>query len=184
MDEAAVRVALMRGMNVGGRNLIAMSDLVAIFRDSGCNDVRTYIQSGNVLFRSEAALASRIPTLVSEAIAARFGLTVPVLLRTSADLDQVTRRNPFVATGTDPKFLHVAFLMGAASKAGIAALDPDRSPPDEFFVRGREIYLHCPNGVGKSKLSTQYFDSKLGTTSTMRNWNTVLKLGDLARQVG
>jgi uncharacterized protein (DUF1697 family) len=161
-----------------------MNDLVAIFRDCGCSEVRTYIQSGNVLFRSEAALASRVPGLVTKAIATRFGLTVPLVLRTASDLDDIAGHNPFVAASADTKGLHVAFLMDRASKAGIAALDPDRSPPDEFIVRGREIYLRSPNGAGKSKLTTQYFDSKLGTTSTIRNWNTVLKLGDLARQMG
>ncbi len=179
-----VWVALMRGVNVGGRNLIGMEHLAGIFRDCGCRDVKTYIQSGNVLFRSSPAVAPRIAEKVTEAIASRSGLTVPVLLRTPSDLDRIARRNPYVATGIDPKFLHVAFLMRPASKAAIASLDPDRSPPDEFVVRGGEIYLRCPNGIGKSKLTTQYFDSKLGTASTVRNWNTVLKLGDLARGMG
>ena len=84
--------------------------------------------------------------------------------------------NPFILAGADPGKLHVAFLAKRPSAATVAELQPDRSPPDEFIVHGREIYIHCPAGMARTKLTNAYFDSKLGTTSTMRNWNTVRKL--------
>jgi uncharacterized protein (DUF1697 family) len=171
-----VHIALLRGINVGGKNVLPMKALAAMFADIGCTDVRTYIQSGNVVYRAGTSLAGRVPDLVSRAIQKTAGLTVPVVTRTSDDLHDVARRNPFLHPGADPSRLHVMFLADAPTKARIASLDPDRSPPDEFAVRGREIYLHCPDGMGKSKLTNAWFDSKLATTGTARNWRTVLAL--------
>ncbi len=175
-----VHVALLRGINLGGRRL-PMKDLAPMFRDAGCGDVRTYIQSGNVVFQAGQALARRIPDLIEEAISERFGFEAPVVTRTAAEIDGVVRGNPFLKGGADPKTLHVAFLRDRPSKTGIATLDPDRSPPDEFAVRASEIYLRCPDGVARSKLTAQYFDSRLGTITTARNWRTVLKLQEMAR---
>jgi uncharacterized protein (DUF1697 family) len=173
-------VALMRGINVGGKNMVPMRELVAAFVDAGCLDVRTYIQSGNVIFRAPAAVAARLPSRVEQAMADRFGFRVPVVTRTATELLAVTRNNPFLRPGTDPDALHVAFLAAVPGATAVAALDPGRSPPDRFSVRGRDIYLHCPNGLARTKLTNQYFDSKLATTSTVRNWRTVLKLLELA----
>lgn len=176
-----VHIALLRGINLGGTNRLPMKDLIAMFRDLGCKDVRTYIQSGNVVFRAETALARRLPALITEAVSGSFGLKVPVVTRTAAELEGVANNNPFLEDGADTNALHVMFLLDRPPQSKVAALDPDHSPPDEFVVRGREIYLRCPNGVARSKLTNQYFDSKLETTSTARNWRTVLKLLELAR---
>ncbi len=173
-------VALMRGINVGGKNMLPMKDLVAMFSEAGCDDVQSYIQSGNVVFRATPALAQRLPVLVAKEIADRFGLRVPIVVRTVAELHRVASDNPFLRVGANVETLHVAFLADLPSAAHVAALDPNRSPPDQFTVRGREIYLHCPNGFGRTKLSNQYFDSKLATECTVRNWRTVLKLLELA----
>ena len=175
-----MHVALLRGINVGGKNRLPMKELAAMFRGVGCSDIQTYIQSGNVVFRAEAALARRVPALITGAIWAGFGLKVPVVTRTGDEIAAVAANNPFLTAGVDPKILHVAFLMDRPDPSSIAALDPDRSPPDVFSVRGGEIYLRCPNGVARSRLTAQYFDSTLKTTSTARNWNTVLALLELA----
>jgi len=159
-----------------------MKDLASIFEGAGCGSVATYIQSGNVLFEASSALARRIPTLVEKAILERFGYRVPVVTRTGDEIRKVVRGNPFLRGGADAGTLHVAFLAGAPTGAKVKALDPDRSPPDEFAVRGREIYLRCPNGFARTKLTNAYFDSKLGTTSTVRNWKTVEALLELAGQ--
>ena len=90
------------------------------------------------------------------------------------------RANPFLEAGAETDKLHVVFLAELPDAERVEALDPDRSPPDEFVVRGREIYLHCPNGLARSKLTNSYFDARLSTTSTMRNWKTVRKLLELA----
>ncbi len=174
-------VALLRGINVGGKNKVPMADLTALFEEAGCAEVRTYIQSGNVLFRAPAKIASRLPGTISERIARRLDLRVPVVLRTAEELEEAARRNPFLAAGADPDTLHLMFLADLPRPAAVAGLDGRRSPPDAFAVVGREIYLRLPNGAARTKLTNAYFDAKLATTSTMRNWRTVLKLVDLAR---
>ena len=173
-------VALLRGINVGGNNMLPMKDLAAMFSKAGCADVRTYIQSGNVVFRAAAEVAARIPAAIAKAIATRAKLQIPVIVRSSAQLRGIAEKNPFLRRDVDTDKLQVVFLAGTPGKAAVAALDPKRSPPDEFIAQGAEIYLHCPNGYGRTKFSNAYFDSKLATTSTVRNWRTVLKLLELS----
>jgi len=177
----SAHVALLRGINLGGKNKLPMRELAAMFDDAGCGEVRTYIQSGNVVFDATARVAKTIPVAVAAAIRARFKLEVPVLVRTAAEMEAVVRDNPFLARGADVDTLHVMFLAGEPSAAQVAALDPARSPGDSFEVRGREVYLALPNGVARSKLTNAWFDSKLGTISTGRNWRTVQKLLELTR---
>jgi uncharacterized protein (DUF1697 family) len=169
-------LALLRGVNVGGKNKLPMQDLITLFGEAGCHEVRTYIQSGNVIFRADPAIAASLPGIVTARIAERFGLRVPVLLRTAAEMAEVVRHNPFLAAETAEETLHVLFLATQPNARSVDELDPDRSPPDAFSVRGREIYLRLPNGVARTKLSTDYFDAKLATTSTGRNWRTVTTL--------
>ena len=173
-------VALLRGINVGGRNKLPMRELAAMFVDVGCEDVRTYIQSGNVVFRAPSALAKGIPARLTDAIAASHGYQIPVVMRTASDFDRVVRGNPFVAAGADPAKLHVGFLAAEPDPTRVAQLDPDRSPPDAFEVRHREVYLHFPAGVARSKLDNAYFDRTLNTVCTIRNWRTVRRLQEMA----
>jgi uncharacterized protein (DUF1697 family) len=172
-------LALLRGINLGGKNVLPMKDLQRIFLDAGCSDVQTYIQSGNVIFRAPLRVLQNLPSSVTSLIAERFGYQIPVVLRTAEQLADAIAGNPFVKPGADLKPLHVMFLADQPTAQAAAKLDPDRSPPDTFVVRNREVYLHLPNGVGKSKLLNSYFDSKLATVSTCRNWATILKLLEL-----
>jgi uncharacterized protein (DUF1697 family) len=172
-------VALLRGINVGGKNKLPMSVLAEIFVTAGCGDVKTFIQSGNVLFRTTAKLSSGVAAKVTAGITERFGYQIPVILRTLDQLRETTMNNPFLKAGAELDALYVVFLAAQPAAASIAALDPNRSPGDTFQVRGQEIYLHLPNGVANSKLTNAYFDSKLKTVSTGRNWRTVTKLLDL-----
>jgi uncharacterized protein (DUF1697 family) len=172
-------VALLRAINVGGRNALTMKDLVRLCEAAGCRDVATYIQSGNVVFGASAALARKLPAALARAIQAHARLDVPVILREAGALRDVARANPFLRAGADPAELHVGFLADLPTAAQVAALDPRRSPPDEFAVVGREVYFRFPKGVGKTKLTTTYLDAKLGTTITLRNWRTVHALLDL-----
>jgi len=173
-------VALLRGINVGGRNKLPMKDLAAIFTDLGCADVRTYIQSGNVVYAPPAGASHPRPDLVSAPIAARVGLQVPVLTRTASELADALANNPFLTPDADPKALHVLFLAHTPTEDQVADLDPDRSPGDRFEVRGREVYTHCPNGVARTKLTNVWFDRVLTTASTGRNWRTVTRLAEMA----
>jgi uncharacterized protein (DUF1697 family) len=175
-----VHIALLRGINVGGRNKLPMNSLVSMFNDAGCTNVRTYIQSGNVVFEAEPALVRQIPFIITESIFEHFGFNIPVVTRSADELSKIVRANPFLRAGTDERALHVAFLDDVPDPARLETLDPDRSTPDEFIVLGREIYLQCPNGLARTKLTNRYFDSKLETTSTLRNWKTTLKLFELS----
>ncbi len=168
-------VALLRGVNVGGKNKLPMAELRDIFTAVGCTTVRTYIQSGNVVFDAAPDLVECVPELVTRAIIQRFGISTDVILRSSKELRQVATSNPF-DTSVDPRLLHVAFLENIPGAEAVAQLDPERSPQDAFAVRGRNVYLHYPNGVARSKLMNEYFAAKLQCASTMRNWRTVLTL--------
>jgi uncharacterized protein (DUF1697 family) len=168
-------VALLRGINVGGKNILPMKDLAQMFADAGCSNVCTYIQSGNVIFE-KASGAQKVAEAIAANIEKRFGFRIPLILRTSDQLRRTIRDNPFLVAGTDQKALHVYFLANPPNARVIAGLDPARSAPDAFQVRGQEIYLHLPNGMGRTKLTNAYFDSKLSTICTARNWATVLKL--------
>jgi len=172
----STHVALLRAINVGGRNSLPMKKLVVMFEELGCKNVRTYIQSGNVVFEASDALAKRVPQAIHAAIEKECGFSVPVVTRTHAELEKVAHRHAFAKRAKDPKALHFAFLADAPSAERIASLDPKRSPPDELQVIGRDIHLLFPKGVGQSKLTNVYFDAKLGTVSTLRNLATVQKL--------
>jgi uncharacterized protein (DUF1697 family) len=167
------QLALLRGINVRGKNKLPMRDLAGIFETAGCKNVRTFIQSGNVIFTASASVWKRLAGAVASGIEEQFGYRVPVILRTAQQLGDVVSNNPFPR---EEDTLHVMFLADRPSPAKIAALDPNRSSPDAFIVRGQEIYLQLPNRVAASKLTNAWFDSKLGTVSTLRNWRTVTKL--------
>jgi uncharacterized protein (DUF1697 family) len=177
----STHVALLRGINVGGKNRLPMKDLVALFEAQGCTSVQTYIQSGNVVFEAPAAVAAKLPLKVSAAILNGHGIRVPVVLRTVEELQKVPHRNPFLKAGVALDTLHVAFLADPPSASAASALDPKRSPPDEVAIRGCELYLRLPNGVAETKFTNAYFDKTLGTTSTMRNWRTTLQLIELSK---
>ena len=171
--------ALLRGVNVGGKNKLPMRELSTMFTDAGCTDVAHYIQSGNVVFRAPASVSERIAAVIEERVQARFGFTPPVVVRTKRELASVVRENPFVARGEDEAKLFVMFLAERPSASRVAALDPRRSQGDEFIVKGKDIFMCLGAGAAKTKLTNDYFDRTLATTSTSRNWRTVQKLLEL-----
>jgi len=175
-------IGLLRGINVGGKNMLPMKDFARIVAEAGGEDVTTYIQSGNVVFRADRDLEGTLAERIAAGITAHAGLQVPVVLRTRAELAAVAEGNPYLAQGAAPEALHAMFLADAPAEEGIRKLDPERSPGDAYTVVGREIYLNCPNGLARTKLTNDYFDRTLKTTSTGRNWRTVLKLLELAGQ--
>lgn len=178
---ALTHVALLRGINVGGKNKVAMKELAGMFSGCGCSDVATFIQSGNVIFCASKPVAAKLAAQVTSLIEERLGLKIPVVLRTTAELAAVVHNNPFVKKGVDENELAVSFLAGTPDAEGIAKLDPHRSPPDEFVVEGREIYMRCPNGMGRSKLTSAYFDTRLKTVGTVRNWRTIRSLLEMMK---
>ena len=172
-------VALLRGVNLGSTNKVPMKELRSVVEGLGHEGVRTYLQSGNVVFTSRSSTPRRIAGDLEAALADAFGLDISVILRTSSDLRRIARGNPFATEGVKGTFLHVMFLAEPPSSQAVESLEPDRSPPDEFRVKGSEVYLWFPGGSGKSKLTLDYFERQLETRATARNWNTVTKLLEL-----
>jgi uncharacterized protein (DUF1697 family) len=173
-------VAMLRGINVGGKHVLPMEDLLSMFRDAGCSHASAYIQSGNIIFRARPSIAVGLPAAVEQAIEDSYGFVARSVIRTAQELRMVATKNPLLTGDRDGGSLHVVFLADRPTPDRVAALDRKRSPPDEFAVKGSEIYLRCPNGMARTKLTNQYFDAMLSTTSTVRNWRTVLKLNELA----
>ena len=153
-----------------------MPELRALFEDEGHGDVATYIQSGNVVFTARGGAAA-VAAGLETAITKRFKLDVPVLLRTRAQLQAVLAHTPF--PGAEPKTLHVAFLSAPPKPAAVKALDLEPYRPDELAVKGTEVYLHLPNGMGRTKLNTAFIERKLGVVATARTRATVATLVDL-----
>jgi uncharacterized protein (DUF1697 family) len=173
-------VALLRGINVGGKTMVSMPELRSLFESLGHEDVRTYVQSGNVVFRTSSDDREALSAELEERIGSAFGVSPAVLLRTPKELAEIAAGNPFLERESDPLKLHVVFLSAPPAADAVEELDPSRSPGDEFSVRGREIYLHLPNGAGRSKLTIDYFEKRLGVRGTARNWRTLNKLIELA----
>ena len=180
MSSLKTFVALLRGINLAGRNRVAMPELRSALEALGLEDVVTYIQSGNVVFRGHGGVRKLAASIEGE-VAKAFGIGVVVVLRTPAELAKVAEGNPFLRAGADPSKLHVVFLSAKPTKEAAAQLDPERSPPGEFRVGGREVYLHLPTGFGRSKLTVDYFERGLGVSGTARNWRTVTKLVELSK---
>ncbi|MGB0714765.1 MAG: DUF1697 domain-containing protein [Phycisphaerae bacterium] len=175
-----VHIALLRGINVGGKNKLPMATLVSMFEEAGGAEVRTYIQSGNVMFLASRTRGSKITDDVSQAIKAKLGLNVPVVVRTVGDFKKMIKANPFAEVDQPDRTVHIGFLKDKPTKANLSKLDPDRSTGDEYRVVGRHVFMHLPNGVAKTKLTNAYFDHALATTMTVRNWRTVSKILNIA----
>ena len=171
-------VALLRAVNVAGTGTLPMADLRALITSLGYSNVETYIQSGNVVF--DARAIHEVSKGIEAALKKKLGLDTRVMVRSADELAPCAERHAFAGRAEGSR-LHVCFLAEAPTKVAIAKLDPNRSPGDEFVVRGRELHILTPNGAGRSKLTMSYLERTLGTAGTTRNLNTVTKLLALAR---
>ena len=167
-----VLIALLRGVNVGGRAKVSMADLRTVATELGYDGVRTYIQSGNLLCTTSAAPA-RVARDLERGIAERCGVETGVMVRTRAQLAEVVDRSPYLARGEDPKHLHVVFTTG---RARVPLADLERYAPEEVQAVGSELHLLLPGGVGRSKLAADLAKASKGQPGTMRSWNTVTRL--------
>jgi uncharacterized protein (DUF1697 family) len=175
-----VFISLLRGINVGGQKRIAMADLVQLCTSLGFDNVRTYLQSGNVLFESQDRDPGRLSSKISENISAKFGFSVKVILRTSDELRRIILANPFAKEGLDADKYHVTFLSDIPSEEFQGSGMKGKDSPDRYVIIGCEIYLFCPNGYGRTKFSNTFFEKKLGVFATTRNWKTVNTLAEMA----
>jgi uncharacterized protein (DUF1697 family) len=173
-------VALLRSVNVAGHGRIAMADLTETFLTLGYTDVTTYIQTGNVLFRSPGRSAAALAAAIERQLEQDFGHAPAVVLRTVPDLTRVVGTSPFPKKGADPSRHHVTFLAAPPSEERLAAFTAPPSGRDELTIVGQEVYVHTPDGYAGTKLTGAFLERRLGVLSTTRNWNTVTKLHALA----
>lgn len=176
-------IALLRGINVGGKNKLPMRDLVATLEGAGCQEVETYIQSGNAVFRSEEADGSLLAEEIRAAIGERFGFEPRVLVLGAEHLERVLRSNPFPEAEPEPKTLHVYFLAATPESPDLASLEEISAGRERFVLEGEALYLHAPDGLGRSRLAAKA-ERLLGVPATARNWRTVRKLWTMVEQRG
>jgi uncharacterized protein (DUF1697 family) len=180
---ATTYIALLRGVNVGG-NTLSMERLRGLCAELGLRNARTYVQSGNLVFQAEGTVG-RWSEALEQALAGKSRLPVRVLVRTGAEIAAVVARNPFLReTRVDPARLYVTFLSGLPAKSALAALGKVNAGPDRLSHAGREVYLHCPTGYGRSKLANNVLEKALGVAATTRNWRTVTTLAAMATTPG
>ena len=174
-------IGLLRAVNVLGRNKVPMGDLRELVADLGMQDVRSMLQSGNVVFRSDVRSAARLERLLETAAATRFGFKTDFFVRTVGDWKGVIAGNPFPKEAVrDPSRFLVVFLKEAPDRKDVTALQKAIKDRELLRVEGRQAYVVYPDGIGGSRLTSALIEKHLGTRGTGRNWNTVLKLGALA----
>lgn len=163
-------VSLLRGINVGNK-LVNMAHLRELFMSMGAKDVETYLRSGNVLFDSEEEDAGRLRSNIEDRLLKDLGFGVKVFVKTELDLRRVVERMPFARLDMDK--MHVTFLSAVPEDFPMADVDSAKAQGEEFALVGKEIYLYCPAGYGRTKLSNNYFEKKLRVDATTRNWRSV-----------
>lgn len=170
-------IALLRGINVSGKNLLKMAPLAEALSETGLRNIRTYIQSGNIVFESGITDSLILGTVISEKIKERFGFETPVQVLSRNELIRIRDNNPFInMQGFPADKLHLTLLQSVPKVElpdKIAAVDYS---PDAFVVSDNAIYLYCPNGYGRTRLTNTFFENKLKMNATTRNWATVVKL--------
>jgi uncharacterized protein (DUF1697 family) len=181
-----VYVSMLRAVNVGGTSRIKMDALRTVYESIGLKDVRTLLQSGNVVFRSAIAAREQLVKRIAQEIERQLELDVEVILRTLAEVASIVERGPVLSPQADKSKLLVMFLSAvpnAAAQAALVKWHKERKWPEMLELRGPEIYLYYPEGVGRSKLSNAVIENKLDVSGTSRNWHTLQKLLDTGRAI-
>ena len=176
-------ISILRGINVSGKNIIKMNLLQEMYEGMGFQKVKTYIQSGNVVFQSVETHLGELEQILTEGILTRFVANVPVLVREASELKNILARNPFInEINVDVSKLHITFLSKSPEKQFIEHIENNSYLPDKYIIVEKTIYLFCPNGYGTTRLSNNFFENKLKVKATTRNLRTLtelVKLGEL-----
>jgi uncharacterized protein (DUF1697 family) len=180
MDLQMRQIALLRGINIGPGRRIAMPELRSQLGAAGFDDVRTYVQSGNVVLRTSAP-PEEVARECERLISSGFGFAVDVVVRTADELAEVVRRNPLADVATNPKRYQVSFLSAAPDQEVVRAIAALAVDGEQLVAIGRELYAWHPEGIARSKLSSKLAGGGLGVTATARNWTTVTTLLEMAR---
>ncbi|MEX0684579.1 MAG: DUF1697 domain-containing protein [Balneolales bacterium] len=174
-------IAILRGINVSGHKKIKMAALKQQLEALGFQMVRTYIQSGNVLFDHPKQDELSLAELISRMISREFGFLVPVIVKHSEAWKALVNNNPFLDNkGVEVTRLHATILAEKPDSELVSILTKVENPPDEFTIKGEVVYLHCPLGYGRTKFTNTFFENKLKVVATTRNWKTVLHLNEMA----
>jgi uncharacterized protein (DUF1697 family) len=175
-------VGVLRAINLGSHNKIAMSDLRAMLEKVGCQEPKTVVLSGNVVFKSAIAPADKVEKLLEEASTKHLGVTTDYFVRSAREWQAIIAANPFPSEAkSDPGHLVMMCLREAPSAAQVKALQGAITGREVVRAKGKQAYFVYPDGIGRSKLTIKVIEKALGTRGTARNWNTVLKLGELAQ---
>jgi uncharacterized protein (DUF1697 family) len=170
-------ISILRGINVSGHKMMKMEALKKMYEDLKFKNVKTYIQSGNVIFQDKKLKCHDLEKKIVKKIQEGFGFEVPVMVKELDELIQVLNNNPFVnKRNEDPAKLHVTFLTGPAEKSALEKIKAGQYGSDEYIVSGTNVYLFCPNGYGNTKLNNTFFENKLKVSATTRNWRTINEL--------
>ena len=175
-------ISMLRGINVSGQKKVLMEDLRKLYELLGLKDVTTYIQSGNVVFTHPSTNALELGSKIEKRIQQAFGFPVTVIMRTKEEFEKIIKNNPLVRK-EDPKSLYVTFLSKVPVTTPMNDIEKAAQKSEKFVIANKEIYLSCPKGYGKTKLSNMFFERKLNVSATTRNWNTVLTLNTIAKDI-
>lgn len=177
-------ISILRGINLGGHKTIKMDVLKKLFADIGCANIQTYIQSGNVVYQFKKTDTKKLDTLIKKEIEKQFGFEVPVITLLYEELKKIASANPFLSDKSkDTSFFHVTFLAEKPQTVNIDKIKSEHYQPDQFQSIDKAIYLYCPYGYGNTKLSNNFFESKLKVAATTRNWKTTNELISLADKI-
>jgi uncharacterized protein (DUF1697 family) len=175
-------ISFLRGINMAGHNSMKMIDLSNLFQDLGFNCVTTYIQSGNVIFTDPSKMSAEdVSNKLTQAIHTKFNYNIPVMIRSVEELVKIVNSNPFISEEIfEPSKMMAIFLFEKPAEAQIQKVINIDYPPDKFRIIGKEIFVYCPDGFGKTKLYTNFFEKKMGVTGSARSWKTITNVLDIA----
>ena len=177
-------ISILRGINVSGKNKLKMDALKQMYFKIGYTDIQSYIQSGNVIFRTKTVDSKLLETTISANIFETFGLLVPVLVLTLEELRNALKNNPFVLDSSkNTEFMHITFISEVPDNEKMEKILEQNFFPDELNCNGKIIYLYCPTGYGNTKLNNSFFEKKLKLSATTRNLRTVTQLLNMANAV-
>jgi uncharacterized protein (DUF1697 family) len=174
---------MLRGVNVGGKKIVRMEKLRASLETLGLDRVRTYVQSGNVIFEAPKTSSDILSKIIEGKILNDFGFSISLFFRSSDEMKKIASDNPFLKErGIDHSKLHITFLSELPTKDALGRLEAMNAVPDQFRIKARELYLYCPNGYGRTKLSNATFEKLLSVQATTRNWKTVKTLVEMSSE--
>ena len=177
-------IALLRGINVSGQKIIRMKDLAKLLENIGLVNVKTYVQSGNIVFQSKEESKEKMEIFIQDSIYSVFGFDVPVLVLTVYSLKNIIVNNPFIKdVSKDSPFFHITFFAFSPVNYDLNAIQDKKADHEEIEITNEAAYLFCPNGYGKTKLNNNFFEKQLGVKATTRNWKTTLRLQEISQKM-